>query len=65
MESFLENRIVSFAKDHSSLAAKLYNASGRRRDLQLDCMIASVAITEGQGLATFNIKDFKPFSSKA
>lgn len=57
----LENRIIPFGANEAELAARLFNAAGRRRGLRYDCMIAAVAIAARAGLATTNTGDFQLF----
>ena len=57
----LGDRIVAFTSEEAALAASLYNATGRRRALRYDCMIAAAAINAGAELATRNLDDFRLF----
>ncbi len=54
----LLDQIVPFDTAHAGLAAKLFNATGRRRGTMADCMIAAAAIGDGAKLATSNPRDF-------
>jgi len=56
-QSFLDEPL-SFSADHATLAADLYNASGRRRGTLADCMIAAIAIRSGARFATENKSHF-------
>ena len=47
--------------DAASLAAYLFNQTGRRRRSLPDCVIAATAILARQPLATLNPSDFQPF----
>lgn len=55
------DRIVAFTPGQAELAARLYNATGRRRALRYDCMIAAAAINSRAELATRNTEDFQLF----
>lgn len=55
---------VPFGPADAAQAARLFNASGRRRGSMLDCMIAAQAINANAEIATSNRGDFeklKPF----
>lgn len=47
----------------ATLAARLFNATGRRSRSFPNCLIAATALTEAQPLATENMADFLPFIS--
>lgn len=53
---------LEFSVEHAAIAAHLFNATGRRRGIIVDCMIAAVAIAEGAPLATVNSGDFDRFT---
>ena len=53
--------ILPFGPPQAEEAARLYNATGRRRRLRVDAMIASAATTNNIPLATSNRDDFTPF----
>ena len=59
----LVRRIVShiapFEAETATLAAHLFNRSGRRRGTLADCMIAATAMNAGAMLASSNPADFK------
>src|SRR4051812_36722572 len=52
---------LPFDAAEATLAARLFNDTGRRRGSMLDCMIAATAIHAGDSLATVNRADFKSF----
>ncbi len=54
-------RSRDFTPDHAATAARLFNASGRRRGRFVDCMIAAVALADGAVVATTNGTDFRRF----
>lgn len=53
--------VDSLTEADARLAAKLFNATGRRSRTFADCMIAACAIRNGVKLATSNTADFLPF----
>ena len=55
------DRYIDFAPAHAEIAARLFNQSGRRRRLFVDCMIAATAIAEDAPIATTNERDFRRF----
>lgn len=50
---------VPFGAAEATLAARLFNESGRRRGTLVDCMIAAGALQRGAALATSDIADFR------
>jgi predicted nucleic acid-binding protein len=57
----LDERIIPFTADYAREAARLYNATGRRRQMRIDAMIAATAIVTNAHLATENRDDFASF----
>ncbi|MDQ6624455.1 MAG: PIN domain-containing protein [Verrucomicrobiota bacterium] len=53
--------VDAFTEEHSTLAAELFNLTGRRTRSHVDCMIAAHAIRREAALATANATDFRPF----
>lgn len=54
-------KILPFDDVQAREAARLYNATGRKRSLRIDAMIASAAISNRVPLATNNHADFAEF----
>lgn len=48
-----------FGAAEATLAARLFNESGRRRGTLVECMIAACALHHGAALATANIAGFR------
>lgn len=59
--SLLEERVLPFTTDQAAESARLFNKTGRKRNLRVDAMIASAAIITNAKLATENITDFTNF----
>lgn len=54
--------IVPLDAEAASLAARLFNASGRRRGSFPDCLVAATCLQAGAALATANPMDFQRFA---
>jgi len=54
--------IVPLDAEAASLAARLFNAGGRRRGSFPDCLVAATCVQAGAALATANPMDFKRFT---
>ena len=61
MRSFVLE-ILPFQEAQAVAAAKLFNATGRRRNLRVDCMIAGTAWVAGARVATRSRADFEVFT---
>lgn len=57
----MDEQIVPFTSRQAGEAARLYNATGRKRHLRVDAMLAAAAITCNASLATANERDFRLF----
>ena len=62
MKALLQ-RVHPFDEAQAEEAARLFNATGRRRQLRVDAMIAAAAISCQSPLATSNRQDFQPFTA--
>jgi len=54
-------RIIPYTTDHAMESSRLFNATGRKRRLRVDSMIAAAAIVSNAQLATDNSQDFGEF----
>jgi predicted nucleic acid-binding protein len=61
VDVLLEGRIIPADTAIASLAASLFNRTGRRRSSQNDCIIAATAIVHQSELFTLNVSDFERF----
>ena len=61
-DRFIERR-RDFTPDQAALAARLFNESGRRRALLIDCMIGAAALADSAAIATSNRRDFGRFAT--
>jgi predicted nucleic acid-binding protein len=59
--TLLQGRVIPLERESAELAAVLYNATGRRRGKNADCMIAAIAMQANATFFTFNAADFRPF----
>lgn len=58
----LTGGVLAIGRREAELAAALFNATGRRRPMRYDCLIAASAIIANAQLATNNVGDFLPFT---
>ncbi len=61
VQTLLRERIIPFTADQASESARLYNATGRKRHLRIDAMIAAAAIIVNAELATADTEHFMDF----
>ena len=59
----LVERRRDFTPDQAAVTARLFNESGRRRGMVIDCMVGAAALADGAPVATANEADFKRFAS--
>ncbi len=62
LASSLVRTVVPLDADAASLAARLFDASGRRRGSFPDCLVAASCMRSGAALATANPSDFRRFA---
>lgn len=62
MRALLDGGVLEFDETCAVTAAQLFNATGRKRSLRVDGMIAATAINAGARLATRNSQDFQLFA---
>jgi len=60
-DRFIERR-QDFTQHQAAIAARLFNESGRRRTMIIDCMIGAAALADGAPVATSNAADFSRFA---
>ena len=57
----VDDRIIPFTAAAAQEASRLCNATGRRRRMRIDAMIAATAVITSASLATENSDDFAAF----
>ncbi len=62
VSSLIEDRIIPFSGDQAAEAARLFNETGRKRNLRINAMIAAAAIISHAELATENLGNFRDFT---
>jgi predicted nucleic acid-binding protein len=63
-EAVLQGGVADLNKNDAYRAADLFNLTGRKRAMKLDCMIAASALLHSARLATTNTSDFLPFADQ-
>lgn len=61
VERVVGSRILPVTRSVAEVAARLFNATGRRRASTADCLVAAQAIQENADLVTANRNDFELF----
>ena len=61
ISNLIEDRILNFGKKEATLAAEIYNTTGRTRGTRIDSLIAASAISNSAELLTLNKNDFLKF----
>ena len=61
--SVVVGRQSPFTEEMAVIATRLFNGSGRRRGMMIDCMIAATALAEEAAVATSNPDDFSRFEA--
>lgn len=61
LATVIVDRRMDYTTETATLAAQLFNSTGRRRSSLADCMIAAAAISDGAPIATSNPRDFARF----
>lgn len=62
MRTLLDGGVLAFDEGCAETAARLFNATGRKRSLRVDGMIAATAIENNARLATRNFDHFHLFA---
>lgn len=63
VRSLLHDRILPFTADQAAESSRLFNVTGRKRNLRVDAMIAAASIVTNADFATANQDDFACFSA--
>jgi predicted nucleic acid-binding protein len=61
LRTLLDGGVLEFDEASAGTAAWLFNATGRKRSLRVDGMIAATALENDARLATHNREHFDPF----
>lgn len=61
VEQLIGGRVAAFDATSAQLSSHLFNATGRKRSLRFDCLIAACAMRHDARLATLNVADFQTF----
>lgn len=63
LATVIVDRRMDYTAEMATLAAQLFNSTGRRRGSLADCMIAAAAISDRAPIATSNPRDFARFEA--